>query len=219
MIDLKNSTIDLHFFKRVIREIKNNTERSADIIDSFSENQFRSKIRIFDAFDELEVDYKNSNAAIFGCWYGSILISELLSKGIKSITAIDLDDEAISLARNRFFPNSDNIDFITADVATTKLKRYDDCDIFINTSCEHMPPPKDWLFWRGVKEGSVFAFQSNNMEGIDDHINCVHSIQEFKRQLPPHFEVLVKGENIDTRGTRYTLVGKIGKIKLAGVDN
>lgn len=215
MIDLKNNTLDLNFFKRVIREIKNNKERSLDIIDSFSENQFRSKIRIFDAFDELGVDYKNSNAAIFGCWYGSILLSELLSRGVGQITAIDLDDDVIAIARNSFFPNCGNIDFITADVATTKLARYADCNIFINTSCEHMPPPRDWLFWRSVKEGSWFAFQSNNMEGIDGHINCIHSIKEFKQQLPPHFEVLVKGENIDTRGTRYTLVGRIGKIKLA----
>jgi hypothetical protein len=53
------------------------------------------------------------------------------------------------------------------------------------------------------------------MEGIEGHINCVQSIQEFKQQLPSHFEVLVNGENIDDRGTRYTLVGRIGKIKLA----
>lgn len=215
MIDVKNKTIDLNLFKRVIKVIKNNTERSDDIIDSFSENQFRSKIRIFDAFDELGVDYKNSKAAIFGCWYGSILIPYLIHKGIKKITAIDLDDNTIAIAKNDFFPNCSNVDFITADVATSKLKRYADCDIFINTSCEHMPPPEDWLFWRSVKAGSWFAFQSNNMDYIQDHINCVHSIKEFKRQLPAHFEVLVNGENKDARGSRFTLVGRIGKIKLA----
>jgi len=215
MIDLKNNTLDLNFFKRVIREIKNNPEQSADLIDSFSENQFRSKIKIFESFDELGVKFEECKAAVFGCWYGSIILSELLTRDIKKITAIDLDDAVIATARNSLFPNCRNIDFITADVATTKLARYADCDIFINTSCEHMPPPKEWMLWRGVKKGSWFAFQSNNMEGIEGHINCVHSIQEFVKQLPPHFEVLNRGENIDTRGTRYTLVGRVGKIKLA----
>jgi 2-polyprenyl-3-methyl-5-hydroxy-6-metoxy-1,4-benzoquinol methylase len=215
MIDLSNNTLDLNFFKRVIREIKNNPDRAAELIDSFSENQFRSKIKIFESFDELGVNFKECKAAVFGCWYGSIILSELLTRNVKKITAIDLDDDVIAIARNNLFPNCRNIDFITADVATTKLARYTDYDIFINTSCEHMPPPKEWLFWRTVKEGSWFAFQSNNMEGIEGHTNCVHSMKEFRNQLPRHFEVLIKGENIDTRGTRYTLIGRIGKIKLA----
>jgi hypothetical protein len=213
MIDLKNNTVDLDFFKRVLREIKNNQERSADIIDSFSQTQFDSKIKLFEAMDSLDIPYKDCNVAIFGSWYGSILIADLANK-VKAITAIDIDDETVKIAKNRFFPNFSNIDFITNDVATTNLSRYQDCDLFINTSCEHMPPASEWVFWAGVKEGSWFAFQSNNMEGIDGHVNCVQSIQEFKKQLPPHFEVLTKRENIDDRGTRYTLVGRIGKRKM-----
>jgi SAM-dependent methyltransferase len=215
MINLKTNTVDLQFFKRVLREIKNNKERALDLFDSFSESQFESKNKLFGLLDQVDIKYEESNAAIFGCWYGSILISELLSRNIKSVTSIDVDDQAIAIARNVFFPNQPQLDFITADVSTTKLSRYADCNLFINTSCEHMPPAKDWLFWRSVQEGAIFTFQSNNMEGIEGHINCVHSIQEFKQQLPPHFEVLFKGENIDDRGTRYTLVGRIGKIKLA----
>jgi hypothetical protein len=215
MINIKDNLVDLDFFKRVLREIKNNKERSLDIIDSFSNNQFDSKGKLLQALDSLNIKYENCNAAIFGCWYGSILVPELLNRKVKHITLIDLDDNTMAIAKNVFFPDHPHLDFITANVATTKLSRYADCNMFINTSCEHMPPAKAWLFWRTVKEGSWFAFQSNNMEGIDGHINCVHSIKEFKQQLPPHFEVLVKGENIDDRGTRYTLVGRIGKIKLA----
>lgn len=215
MINLKENTVNLNFFKRVLKEIRTNPDRALDFIDSFSENQFRSKVRIFDAFDEIGVKFDECRAAVFGCWYGSILLSELITRGVKKITAIDLDHDVIAIARNNLFPNATSIDFLVADVATTKLSRYADCNMFINTSCEHMPPPKEWQFWRSVPEGSWFAFQSNNMEGIEGHVNCVHSIQEFKQQLPPHFEVLVKGENIDTRGTRYTLVGRIGKVRLA----
>ena len=213
MIDLKNNTVDLDFFKRVLKEIKSNQERSADILDSFSQTQFDSKIKLFEAMDSLDIPYKDCNVAIFGSWYGSILIADLSNK-VKAITAMDLDDETVKIAKNKFFPNSNNIDFITGDVATTKLSRYRDCNLFINTSCEHMPAVREWSMWAGVKEGSWFAFQSNNMEGITGHVNCVHSAKEFKKQLPPHFEVLIKKENKDDRGTRFTLIGKIGKRKL-----
>jgi hypothetical protein len=213
MIDLKNNTVDLDFFKRVLKEIKSNQERSADILDSFSQTQFDSKIKLFEAMDSLDIPYKDCNVAIFGSWYGSILIADLANK-VKAITAIDLDNETVKIAKNKFFPNSNNIDFITGDVATTNLSRYQDCNLFINTSCEHMPAVREWSMWAGVKEGSWFAFQSNNMEGITEHVNCVHSAKEFKKQLPPHFEVLIKKENKDDRGTRFTLIGKIGKRKL-----
>ena len=212
MIDLKNNTVDLDFFKRVLKEIKNNHERSEDILDSFSQAQFDSKNKLFEAMDSLDIPYKDCNVVIFGSWYGSIIVAELSDK-VKAITAIDLDDETIKIAKNRFFPDSNNIDFITGDVVTTNLSRYRDCNLFINTSCEHMPAVREWSIWAGVKEGSWFAFQSNNMEGIEGHINCVHSAKEFKKQLPPHFEVLLKKENKDDRGTRFTLVGKIGKLK------
>jgi hypothetical protein len=213
MIDLKNNTVDLDFFKRVLREIKNNQERASDIIDSFSQTQFDSKIKLFEVIDGLNITYENLNVAIFGSWYGSILIAELASK-VKTITAIDLDDDTVKIAKNKFFPNHNNVDFITNDVTTTNLSRYQNCNLFINTSCEHMAPPTKWLFWAGVTEGSWFAFQSNNMEGIEGHINCVQSLSEFKKQLPPHFSVLDERENADSRGTRYTIAGTIGKLKM-----
>ena len=130
MIDLKNNTVDLDFFKRVLREIKNNQERALDIIDSFSQTQFDSKVKLFEVIDGLNITYENLNVAIFGSWYGSILIAELASK-VKTITAIDLDDDTVKIAKNRFFPNHNNVDFITNDVTTTNLSRYQNCNLFI----------------------------------------------------------------------------------------
>jgi hypothetical protein len=57
MIDLKNNTVDLDFFKRVLREIKNNQERSADIIDSFSQTQFDSKVKLFEYFPVTSIKF------------------------------------------------------------------------------------------------------------------------------------------------------------------
>lgn len=88
-----------------------------------------------------------------------------------------------------------------------------------------MPPMKEWpWFQKGalstdsqykhkfgspkLSDNCYFAFQSNNMFDIEGHINCVNSLEEFKDQLPERAKVLHEEKIVDTRGTRYMLVGK-----------
>ena len=85
----------------------------------------------------------------------------MLHDKVKKITAIDADDHAISIGQNRFFYEYDNVDWITADVFEDYRDVYDKADIFINTSCEHMRPMKEWPYWNS---NCFFALQSNNME-------------------------------------------------------
>ena len=59
-----------------------------------------------------------------------------------------------------------------------------------------------------LSENCHFAFQSNNMVGIPDHINCVSSLEEFKAQLPKRAEVFIEDQIEDERGTRFMLLGK-----------
>ena len=91
-----------------------------------------------------------------------------------------------------------------------------------------MPPMKEWKwFGAGALETDInksifktpklpndcyFVFQSNNMFGIEGHVNCVNSLEEFKDQLPERAEVLFEEEVEDTRGTRYMLVGKFNSL-------
>jgi len=212
MIDLKNNIIDLDLFKRVIRAIKNSKEVGpnvgADIIDSFSNNQFASKIKLLDRIDRLDILDSDSEVVIFGCWFGSILIPALSNK-VKKITGIDLDEMAIKVAKYGLFLNYKNVFFTTGDVFSEDQERHRDAKLFINTSCEHMPPMKEWPFWAELNADAYFAFQSNNMDWIEGHVNCVHSLEEFKNQLPENSEVLVEEEIDDSRGTRYMLIGKI----------
>jgi hypothetical protein len=212
MIDLKNNTLDLDFFKRVIRGIKNSHEienlKKEDIIDSFSNNQFNAKKKLLGDIDNLNILDKNSTVVIFGCWFGSILISSLEPK-VKKIIAIDLDTAAIRLAKYQFFKDSKNIDWINDDVFNTYHENYSNATLFINTSCEHMPPMKNWPWWENLQHNSYFAFQSNNMDKISGHVNCVYSLKDFESQLPENFKVLYKNELEDERGIRYTLIGKI----------
>ena len=185
-----------------------------DLLDSFSPNQFKSKINLVNHIEDLDILNKDSEIVIFGSWYGSILIPAFYNK-VKKITAIDMDPKVISIAKYKLFKDLD-IDFITGDVFEKYRDQYTSCDLFINTSCEHMKPMKEWgsaptyknPWWDRVSP-AYFAFQSNAMFDIPTHINCVNNIEEFKKQLPDRAEVLIEDEIPDERGTRFTLIGKI----------
>lgn len=203
---LKNIGIDL--FKSIINESKENP----DLLDSYSLNQFKSKENLLQHISKLELI--NPNITIFGSWYGSILIPALVdSAGF--ITCIDIDERVISVAKNRLFAKYKNIDFIVGDVFEFR-EQYRTTDLFINTSCEHMKPMKEWgpapeyknPWWDRVAP-AYFAFQSNNMYDIPTHTNCVSNIDEFALQLPDNATVIAEDEVEDDRGTRYTLIGKL----------
>jgi hypothetical protein len=208
ILSLHNTNVNLEYLTNVLTVIEHNEELTDDILDSFSVNQFESKRTLLEIIDSLNILDQNSEITIWGCWYGSILIPEL-SKKSKMIHAIDLDANTIRLAKNKFFPDYKNVEFIADDIFSSCRQRYHDTNLFINTSCEHMPPMNEWPYWKKLKSSSHFAFQSNNMFNIEGHVNCVNSLEEFKKQLPSHFEVLIQDELKDDRGTRYMLIGKI----------
>ena len=184
-----------------------------DLLDSFSPNQFKSKLKLVEHVDKLNILTKKSEIVIFGSWYGSILIPAFYNK-VKKITCIDQDAKVISRAKYNLFKDF-NVDFITGDVFEFR-DSYKNADLFINTSCEHMKSMKKWgpspeyknPWWDRVSP-AYFAFQSNNMYDIEGHINCVSSIEEFKYQMPDKAEILVEDKIVDDRGTRFMLIGKI----------
>ena len=192
---------------------ENRTAEEKDLLDSFSPNQFLSKMNLINHINNLNILTKNSQIVIFGSWYGSILIPAFYDK-VKKITCIDQDSKVINRAKYELFKDLD-VDFITGDVFEFR-NAYKNTNLFINTSCEHMKPMKEWgpapeyknPWWDRVSP-AYFAFQSNAMFDIPTHINCVKNIEEFKKQLPDKAEVLVEDEIPDDRGTRFTLIGKI----------
>ena len=192
---------------------ENRTAEEKDLLDSFSPNQFKSKLKLIDHIDKLNILTKNSEVVIFGSWYGSILIPALYDK-VKKITCIDQDSKVINRAKYELFKDF-NVDFITGDVFEFR-DQYKNANLFINTSCEHMKSMKEWgpaptyknPWWDRVSP-AYFAFQSNNMYDIEGHINCVSSIEEFKYQMPDKAEILVEDKIVDDRGTRFMLIGKI----------
>src|SRR5210317_2541529 len=210
MIDVKQlQTIITNLISSSMREVRDDK----DLLDSFSPNQFKSKLKLVEHINNLGILDKDSEIVIFGSWYGSILIPAFYNE-VKKITCIDQDPKVISRAKYNLFKDLD-VDFITGDVFEFR-DQYKNTDLFINTSCEHMKPMKEWgpapeyknPWWDRVSP-AYFAFQSNAMFDIPTHINCVKNIEEFKKQLPDRAEVLIEDEIPDERGTRFTLIGKI----------
>ena len=201
--------MDLNLLQNIMEEVRENK----DLLDSFSPNQFKSKLALINHIKSLNILNKDSEIVIFGSWYGSILIPAFYNN-VKKITAIDLDPKVISKAKYKIFKDY-NIDFITGDIFESFRDSYKTANLFINTSCEHMKPMKEWgpapqykNPWSKRISGSYFAFTSNNMYDIEGHINCVSSIEEFKYQLPENAKVIIEDKIRDERGTRFILVGK-----------
>mgnify|MGYP007000091738 len=59
-------------------------------------------------------------------------------------TLIDKDPKVISIAKHRIFDEYKNVKFISDDVFSSFRDQYKETDLFINTSCEHMKPMKQW---------------------------------------------------------------------------
>jgi len=192
--------MDLKLLQNIMEEVRENK----DLLDSFSPNQFKSKLKLINHIKDLNILNKNSEIVIFGSWYGSILIPAFYND-VKQITAIDIDPKVISKAKYKIFKDY-NVDFISKDVFdwapdSSRIKK---TDLIINTSCEHMRPMKELK----LDTKAYFAYQSNNMLSIEGHINCVYDLDDFKKQLPNNAKVMIEDEIKDERGTRFLLIGK-----------
>lgn len=206
-----NYKVDVAYLLRVLTAAKEHPDVERSLFDSFSDNQIGAKYALLDAVDELEILNKDSTVFIWGSWYGSVLIP-LLQNKVQKIFSIDADQHPLRIAKNRLFPDYENVEYVCDDVFNRCLKSYKVANLIINTSCEHMKPMREWKWFehhKDVNEHCWFAFQSNNMFGIPGHVNCVNSLEEFKQQLPKHSKVFFEEEVEDTRGTRYMLVGKL----------
>jgi len=74
----------------------------------------------------------------------------------------------------------------------------------INTSCEHIENFEEW--YAKIPSGKLVILQSNNFFEVDEHVNCVNDINEFKRMSPMN-TVLYSGELQLPKYYRFMLIG------------
>ena len=77
-------------------------------------------------------------------------------------------------------------------------------DTIINTSCEHIEKFTEWF--NAIPRDKLVVLQSNNYFEIDDHVNCVKDITEFKQQAPLS-NIIYEGELELEKYTRFMLIG------------
>ena len=81
----------------------------------------------------------------------------------------------------------DIVEFETADVAKIDLFY----DVIINTSTEHMEQEIINHTIDTAGSGTIFVLQSNNFYGLQEHINCSESEEEFNNRYHWHFDEYV----------------------------
>ena len=137
---------------------------------------------------------------IMGGWVG-IQARMILDAGIPvdTIISYDLDEEANKAAE---LVNTPYKGFSTqyADIYDIEYTH----TTVINAICEHIPDFAKW--YALIPKGTLVVLQNNNMTEIDDHINCVHSLEEFSSQVKLTTK-LYEGEYTFMNWTRYMIIG------------
>ena len=141
---LLNDEASRKLFRRVIEIIemdarKNIWGKAKELISSFSLNQIDSKKHLIELMDKHELTKPWQQYGIMGCWFGSVLIPLLISRDAKNIYGWDMDKYALEVAK-KLFDEMTRTHFFPQDIWLEKPAFFEECDVIINTSCEHMPP-------------------------------------------------------------------------------
>lgn len=151
-----------------------------DIRDFVSKGQLASKLWASELFDK---HITNSHVVVCGGWYG-LLPAILLHKNHEKrnkFTSIDIDSACAPIA-NAFNAEHYFKGEFYADTQDMYEADYNDADVIINTSCEHIADLPKWI--ESLPRKKRLILQSNDYFDCDQHINCVNDIDEFISQCP-----------------------------------
>lgn len=144
--------------------------------DGLSRFQMQSKVW---AANTLK-DYDLGHVYMCGGWIGTLArIIQDVSKTATKITSYDIDDVAnkAGMILNLDLASSNKYAAINQDIYTLD---YSVPDTVVNTICEHIPNFQQWLDM--IPAGKLLLLQTNNMFEMQDHVNCVETLDEFKKQ-------------------------------------
>ena len=195
----------------------------ADLSDALSWGQLKSKRWLVTELESLDI----SLGTIFLCagWYATLAAMLFQSKcNIDKIRSFDIDQSCLQIADtiNRNQVKEDwKFKSITQDIMDIDYNKHewqiwsntnnrmnypitDTPNTIINTSCEHIENFEEW--YAKIPSGKLVILQSNNFFEVDEHVNCVNDINEFKRMSPMN-TVLYSGELQLPKYYRFMLIG------------
>jgi len=174
-----------------------------ELIDMFHENQINSKKEIIKACDLLKISDDNYvNGLYIGSWMG-YMTRILCEQYNYYMSELELDERCgpISLKFNE--KNKRYREHIVGNALDQDKDFFERYNLVVNTSCEHM----DSSWYYKLPDKSWIIIQCNDYDAIDDHVNCVSSIDEMKGKYPMH--VKFESELQCTIYKRFTLAGQI----------
>lgn len=181
--------------------------RFKDVLDSFSEGQYKSKLW---AVEELEKHITDAHNAclIIGGWYG--FFSHILcDRGFKNqVKNIDLDPICKIIGKKLCL--FDKISFETGDGLNIFFneKRNTEYKIVVCTACEHIDSEELYFALGNKHENMIVCLQSNNYYEVNSHINCHDTLEDFIESLPLK-NILYSGtKNYKNKYDRFMVIGK-----------
>jgi len=162
--------------------IRNSNDRYRTL-ESFWKGQVRSKIWLIENLSKYALD-KPNRVVIHGGWNG-VLASLLFNSNIpiEHITSLDIDPNCEETARtvNKQYEIEGKFAAITADMQEFEYTEIP--NIVINTSAEHVDNSTLTKWQEQIPNNSLVVVQSNNFFELEEHVNCVNSLEELENKL------------------------------------
>lgn len=190
------------------------------LTDLFSKGQIESKRWLVNTL--LDIDKPLGTVFICAGWYGS-LATFLFENNLKieKIRSFDIDETCADIADtfNRSWVmdgwrfKASTLDILEMDFPTTYttyrangtgIELTEMPDTVINTSCEHIKDFENW--YSKIPFGKLIVLQSNNFYEVEEHVNCVNSIEDFET-LAPVSTLIYAGELELEKYSRYMIIG------------
>ena len=191
--------------------------------DCFSRGQLQSKLWLVRELGKLKIDL----GTVFLCagWYATLATMLFESKiNVDKVRSFDIDPSCVGIAEvfnKPWFVDQWRFKSITQDImdidynehtwqywsnANNRMSRpiTDGPNTVINTSCEHIENFAEW--YAKIPINTLVVLQSNNFFQVEEHVNCVNNIEEFKTQASMS-EVLYSGELELPKYKRFMLIG------------
>ena len=191
--------------------------------DAFSDGQLKSKLWLIQVLKEKNL---SSLGTVFLCagWYGALAFL-LMTDGffkLKHCFLFERDPLSVKVSEdlNRFFVKKNwkfkaslkdilELDYLTGRFQTLKAngtveEMQHPPDTIINTACEHIERFDVW--WSQIPPKKLLILQSNNYFNLPEHVNCVSSLREFKKQAA-NMDLLYEGILDMKRYKRFLLIG------------
>jgi len=175
------------------------------LLDASTESQMESKLWL--TTELMSADISSKNVALLGGWFAHIITTLLMDEvNVDTVTNFEIDQDAkfISYKFNRRY--KPNYKAKRKNITISSLN--ENCDLIINTSCEHMFPMWKFRELNPQLKNSWYVLQSTDDDQYDDHINCVKD--EFHLAEQANFtDIKYSGEKKLPNGmTRFMVIGR-----------